>query len=1328
MTCKTKVTIFLLSFALCINVFAKTYYVAPSGGSDYFPGTKSQPWATWQKAFSTAQAGDTVYFRGGTWYPTTQVDINYYHPGNSGTHNHPICYFNYPDETPVIDFINLPESPSSRSGIDINNVTYIKFKGLTVQNVRQTTPEQWISGINSTVTDFASVLSFENVVSRGHGGAGFWLGGIDTLYLINCDSYNNCDPTSTGAPGGRADGWTLIGGGAITDTLRMIYIQGCRAWNNSDDGIDIAHVKGLEVHNNWVWNNGHLSGGGTGIKLEYSVIQTPDKRKIYNNVTAYNSGGGFSTVNLTDEYYGPFSAHYNNSSYRDYYGYGDATFGWIGATGIGYVIYRNNISFKPTEGSQAALKAYNYGYPYHATQDHNTWIQRGFDDSWYTDPNPAYTVTDLDFVSLDTAQLRLPRKPDGSLPDITFMKLASTSDLIDKGVNVGFPYSGAAPDIGASESSVTNPNNKPVISITVTGAGGVKTISIDNGTLQLSAAVLPADAATKTVTWSITSGKDKASISSTGLITALDNGIVVARATANDGSGVFGTLTITISDQVIAVTSIAVTGTGGATTITIDNGTLQLSANVLPSNATNKAVTWSILSGMDKASISSTGLVTALDNGTATARATAIDGSGVYGILSINITNQVIPVTSISVKGAGGATTIAADNGTLQLSADVLPSNATNKAVTWSLSSGSNKATISSTGLVTALDNGTAVARATANDGSGVYGTLTITIANQVIPVSSISLAGAGGVTLITTLGGTLQLNETVLPANATNKTVTWSITIGTDKASISSKGLLTALDNGTAVAKATANDGSGVYGVLTITISNQIIAVANITVTGTGGTTTVTIDNGTLQLSAAVLPADAANKTVTWSITSGSDNASISSTGLITALNNGTAVVRATANDGSGVYGTLTVTISNQVINVTSITITGTGGATTITTDNGTLQLSAGVLPADATNKTVTWSITNGTDKASISSTGLVTALDNGTATVRAIANDGSGIYGVFMINITNQITIVNSPPVIVINYQLSSYSGFVNEINASGSHDNDKDILTYTWVVPNNITVSSTSNSSLKYLGPIVSSPQIFEFTLIITDGKTTQSKVIPIEILPYKPELEVAKISNIEASSFQPPYYPYNAIDGDIGTMWSAEGTSQSLIIELKQSFSVQHVKLAFQPGQRRESYFDVLGSVDKLNWEPILVKSASCDFSGETQVFVFPPSKTNKEFNYIKLAGLGNSEDTWNYISELKILGYRHRNNPDYDKLPVKVYPNPAHEFVIIRIDESAFEPDFIQLIDLFGVIIFRSEVDPNIKEFEIPINLKKGLYIVRIGKGNLTLFTQKLVVN
>ena len=131
----------------------------------------------------------------------------------------------------------------------------------------------------------------------------------------------------------------------------------------------------------------------------------------------------------------------------------------------------------------------------------------------------------------------------------------------------------------------------------------------------------------------------------------------------------------------------------------------------------------------------------------------------------------------------------------------------------------------------------------------------------------------------------------------------------------------------------------------------------------------------------------------MTWSVVNGTGQATISSTGLVTAVSNGTVTARATANDGSGIYGTLVITISNQVIPVTGITVTGAEGHRSSQQITAHLQLRAAIAPTNATNQTVTWTIANGTGQATISSTGLVTAVSNGTVTARATANDGSGV-----------------------------------------------------------------------------------------------------------------------------------------------------------------------------------------------------------------------------------------------------------------------------------------------------------------------------------------------
>ncbi|HTE48288.1 MAG TPA: peptidoglycan-binding protein, partial [Candidatus Paceibacterota bacterium] len=96
--------------------------------------------------------------------------------------------------------------------------------------------------------------------------------------------------------------------------------------------------------------------------------------------------------------------------------------------------------------------------------------------------------------------------------------------------------------------------------------------------------------------------------------------------------------------------------------------------------------------------------------------------------------------------------------------------------------------------------------------------------------------------------------------------------------------------------------------------------------------------------------------------------------------------------------------TTTTPEILITGIVVKGEGSATTLSADGGTLQMLADILPVDATNTSVTWSVAPGTGTGSINGSGLLTALTKGTVTVTATANDGSGISDDIIITISGQ------------------------------------------------------------------------------------------------------------------------------------------------------------------------------------------------------------------------------------------------------------------------------------------------------------------------------------
>ncbi|WP_206669822.1 S-layer homology domain-containing protein [Paenibacillus luteus] len=262
----------------------------------------------------------------------------------------------------------------------------------------------------------------------------------------------------------------------------------------------------------------------------------------------------------------------------------------------------------------------------------------------------------------------------------------------------------------------------------------------------------------------------------------------------------------------LLVTEINVTSHDDASSLEVGY-TLDMIAEVLPANALYKKFKWSVENGTGTATINASGVLTGTTAGTVTVKATAVDGSAVYGTKLITITDPVVPVESISITAEDEVTSVET-GAELQIFAEVAPTNATNKTVSWSALPGTGTASIDAeSGLLTAVSPGTVTVQAEALDGSGVIGSMTLTI--TAIPVSSITVTGVSTVEV----DENITFTTAVAPANATDQAIQWTVENGTGTAIINASGVLTGKTAGTVTVKATAVDGSAVYGTKVIQV-----------------------------------------------------------------------------------------------------------------------------------------------------------------------------------------------------------------------------------------------------------------------------------------------------------------------------------------------------------------------------------------------------------------------------------------------------------------------------------------------------------------------------
>ena len=493
--------------------------------------------------------------------------------------------------------------------------------------------------------------------------------------------------------------------------------------------------------------------------------------------------------------------------------------------------------------------------------------------------------------------------------------------------------------------------------ISVTGVSlDRSTLSMTDGdTYALTASVTPSNATDQSVTWS-SSNTSVATVSSLGVVTAKAVGSATITVKTNDGSKT-ASCSVSVKAKIISVTGVSL---DRSTLSMTDGDTYALTASVTPSNATDQSVTWSS-NNTSVAIVSSSGVVTAKSVGSATITVKTNDGSKTAACV---VTVTPVSVTAVTLDKTSMTLTI---GGTERLTATVLPSNATNKNVTWS-STDTSVAVVDSNGNVSAIKVGNAVITATTEDG-GKTATCILTV--DPVSVTGVNL-NKSSLTLL--VGGSETLTATVAPSNATNKRVSWSSS-NTSVVTVDSNGKVNAVSGGTATITATTEDG-GKTASCSVTV--------NVPVTGVGlnkSSLSIVVGNTEL-LVATIVPSDATNQSVSWT-SSNTSVATVSSSGLVTARAIGDATITVTTADGSK---TSTCAVTVLPIAVTGVSL---NKYSLSMYESDTETLIATVSPTNASNKSVTWSSSN-TSVAAVSSYGQVTAIGAGSATVTVTTIDG--------------------------------------------------------------------------------------------------------------------------------------------------------------------------------------------------------------------------------------------------------------------------------------------------------------------------------------------------
>ncbi|KAF4555594.1 Hypothetical protein D9617_2g055560 [Elsinoe fawcettii] len=372
-------TLPLLS-ALLAPVLAADIFVSPTGTGT---GTLSSPFGSIQSAVALAKAGDVINLRGGTYRPTTNIQI----VSKSGTATSPITLRSYGNEKVIIDGEGLPGTPyaldaslpnGERGILHIEKANFWRFYGLEL-----------INGPYGVYARDANSNYYERLITHDNYESGFQLQGASSNNtVIYLDSYRNRDPRKNGE---SADGFACKEGKGEGNSLRN-----SRLWDNVDDGLDLwMFESAVTIEEVYAWGNGYnrwnfgdFQGDGNGFKLGGAGSNPPAAGHIVRNSIAFqNLKKGFidngNPGTLTVE---------RNTAWNN----GDQGFVFRSSTSN----VRNNIAVSNIPAAQASTAA----------------TVKASGNSWQSG-----TWSDSSFTSTDATALKAARLSNGRVQSSTFL-------------------------------------------------------------------------------------------------------------------------------------------------------------------------------------------------------------------------------------------------------------------------------------------------------------------------------------------------------------------------------------------------------------------------------------------------------------------------------------------------------------------------------------------------------------------------------------------------------------------------------------------------------------------------------------------------------------------------------------------------------------------------------------------------------------------------------------------------------------------------------------------------------------------------------------------